>query len=178
MDVSGRNRSSLPAQPAQQASPSSTQAGCAWNIGFSETPGLREKLYVSQLRLPTFCRAEGLFGLFDGGAQSAAPEALARAVPRLVLEERAVQETAADYLKYTLLAAHRELREQGQRCGVCATIVHVTQRRKRVTLRVASVGEARAVLGRASAVLPLTRDAGSGVRPPPEVCGDLHSSSF
>ncbi|KAE8743579.1 hypothetical protein FOCC_FOCC010826 [Frankliniella occidentalis] len=139
VDVSGLNRSSLPTAPP--ARPPTTP----WAVGFSETPGLRERLYIAQLRLPSFCNSEGLFGLFDGGGEGSLPAALVRAVPRILVEERAVTETAADYLKYTLLSAHRELREHGQKQGACATLVHVCPRGSRYVLRVASVGEAKAL---------------------------------
>lgn len=164
VDVSGLNRSSLPTAPPPR--PPATP----WAVGFSETPGLRERLYISQLRLPAFCNSEGLFGLFDGGGEGALPAALVKAVPRILLEERAVAETAADYLKYTLLSAHRELREHGQKQGACATLVHVSPRGARYVLRVASVGEAKAVLARTDGPMTLTREQPAGAnRHPLEV---------
>lgn len=99
--------------------PSNFKKRKIWNTSLITTLGITiptwvcnavpdsRRLYISQLRLPAFCSSEGLFGLFDGGGEGALPAALVKAVPRILLEERAVTETAADYLKYTLLSAHR-----------------------------------------------------------------------
>lgn len=67
------------------------------------------RLPVCQLRLPGFCNSESLLGVFEGRG-SAGPEVaamLARCVPRLLLEERTIPETASEFMKYTLLSAHR-----------------------------------------------------------------------
>jgi PH domain/leucine-rich repeat-containing protein phosphatase len=50
---------------------------------------------------------EGLFGMFDGGNNNDIPDILTKAVPRMLLEERTVKETASEYMKYTMLSAHR-----------------------------------------------------------------------
>ncbi|XP_063217315.1 protein phosphatase PHLPP-like protein [Bacillus rossius redtenbacheri] len=175
VDVSGQNRTSLPSTPYHEEG---GDLEPPWKIGFSETPGLRDKLYVTQIRLPAFCNTEGLFAMFDGGNNGEVPAALVRAVPRILLEERTVKETAAEYMKYTMLSAHRELKEKGQKYGVCGTLCHISRARpsgpaaapqpvmtgsgfvpggQRYVLRVASVGEARAVLQRRSGAVALTR---------------------
>ncbi|XP_024947402.1 PH domain leucine-rich repeat-containing protein phosphatase 2 isoform X2 [Cephus cinctus] len=165
VDVSGQNRSSLPSHPHQQDIVS-TERGMEqpWRLGFSETGGGREKLYVSQIRMPAFCNVEGLFGIFDGGSNQEAPSALQEMIPRILLEERTVRETSKDYIKYTLLSAHRELKEKGQKYGIDATLIHITripspqgypQTSRRYSLKVASSGEAKAVLCRAAGPLVL-----------------------
>ncbi|XP_051166849.1 PH domain leucine-rich repeat-containing protein phosphatase 2 isoform X2 [Leptopilina boulardi] len=165
VDVSGQNRPSLPSHPQQQES-STGDKGLEqpWRLGFSETAGTREKLYVSQVRMPTFCNVEGLFGIFDGGSNQEAPSALQEMIPRLLLEERTIRETSNEYLKYTLLSAHRELKEKGQKYGIDATLCHITklpntQGFPRVTrkysLKIASSGDAKAVLCRAAGPLTL-----------------------
>lgn len=169
VDVSGKNRASLPTAPSSyQENP---ELEPPWKIGFSETSGNANKLYISQLRLPGFCNTEGLFGLFDGESNNTLPNLLVKAIPKILLEERTVKETAADYMKYTLLSAHRELKQLGQKSGVCATLCHISRSKitsensayhpfptngRRFILRVASVGEASAVLIRQNGAAKLT----------------------
>lgn len=122
--------------------------------------------------MPSFCNVEGLFGIFDGGTNQEAPAALQEMIPRLLLEERTVRETSKDYLKYTLLSAHRELKENGQKYGVDATLIHITRQTvpqgyprtsRKYTLKVASSGEAKAVLCRAAGPLVLAPSRKSSV---------------
>ncbi|XP_043275194.1 uncharacterized protein Phlpp [Venturia canescens] len=165
VDVSGQNRASLPSHPHQQEIVRSEKGlDQPWRLGFSETAGSRETLYVSQLRMPTFCNVEGVFGIFDGGTNQEAPSALQEMIPRLLLEERTIRETSKDYLKYTLLSAHRELKENGQKYGTDATLVHITRipsvqgyprTSRKYSLKVAASGEAKAVLCRAAGPLVL-----------------------
>ncbi|XP_053596698.1 PH domain leucine-rich repeat protein phosphatase 1 [Microplitis demolitor] len=160
IDVSGQNRPSLPSHPLQQEIVSAEKGSeHPWRLGFSETAGTREKLYISQVRIPSFCNIEGLFGIFDGGTNQEAPSTLQEMIPRLLLEERTIRETSKEYLKYTLLSAHRELKEKGQKYGVDATLVHITKlpapagyprNARKYCLKVASSGETKAVLCRAS----------------------------
>ncbi|XP_018314808.1 protein phosphatase PHLPP-like protein isoform X1 [Mycetomoellerius zeteki] len=164
VDVSGQNRPSLPSHPHQQeivAAEKNTEQ--PWRLGFSETAGSREKLYISQVRISSFCNVEGLFGIFDGDSNQEAPSALQEMIPRLLLEERTVRETSKEYLKYTLLSAHRELKEKGQKYGVDATLIHIvklpsqqgySKSSTKYSLKVASTGDAKAVLCRAAG--PLT----------------------
>ncbi|XP_069698714.1 protein phosphatase PHLPP-like protein isoform X2 [Periplaneta americana] len=160
VDVSGQNRTCLPSTPYSEGGPNN---GPPWKVGFSETAGHRERLYITQIRLPAFCNTEGLFGVFDGGNNNDIPNILTKAVPRMLLEERTVKETASEYMKYTMLSAHRELKERGQKFGVCGTLCHVVRSRPhQYTLRVASVGEARAVLCRRGALLDLSQPALAG----------------
>lgn len=121
--------------------------------------------------MPSFCNVEGLFGIFDGGSNQETPSTLQEMIPRLLLEERTIRETSKEYLKYTLLSAHRELREKGQKYGVDATLVHVVKLPSqqgypkssiKYSLKVASSGEAKAVLCRAAG--PLTLAASNKAR--------------
>lgn len=166
VDVSGKNRVSLPSSPDLYQENSDFEP--PWTVGFSETAGSSPKLYISQLRLPGFCNSEALFGMFDGELNSVVPNLLVKAIPKILLEERTVKETASDYMKYTLLSAHRELKQQGQKHGVCATLCHISRTKsstdiyshggssKRFILRVSSVGEATAYLVRRSGYVKLT----------------------
>lgn len=167
VDVSGQNRPSLPTQPWPNYEGGEVSLEPPWKVGFSETSGSKTQLCVSQLRLPAFCNTEGLFGLFDGGDDNEVPLIVAKSIPRIILEERAVKETANDYMKYTILSAHRELKEKGQRSGACVTLCHISRLKpqqelgfaptpRRYVLRVASVGEATAVLSRPSGPVKLT----------------------
>lgn len=211
VDVSGRNRASLPAV-AMPAAAYQENADYAppWRIGFSETAGtmVGGRLFVSQLRLPCFCNNEGLFGVFDGESSRMQPAELVTAIPKILLDERTVKETASSYMRYTLLSAHRELRDKGQRQGVCALLCHLSVQQQtqqlsaefgdtgtlsvattpatprcRFVLRVASVGQAQAILIRRQSHVQLTPSAPQAsnrqigqsanyphVLPDPEVC--------
>lgn len=170
VDVSGKNRPTLPTQPSNALETADIEP--PWKIGFSETAGNANKLYISQLRLPGFCNAEGLFGLFDGESNNTLSNLLVKAVPKILLEERTVKETANDYMKYTLLSAHRELKQQGQKSGVTATLCHISRTKvantepatyhafqtngRKFVLRIATVGEGSAILIRQDSFLKLT----------------------
>lgn len=204
VDVSGRNRASLPAVAVQPPTPSVLMAAGAvavgaayqedaeyappWRIGFSETAGCAPggRLFVAQLRLPCFCNNEGLFGLFDGESSRMLPAELVTAMPKILLDERTVKETAASYMRYTLLSAHRELRDKGQRQGVCALLCHVSvvhtsnsevdATRCRFVLRVASVGQAQAILIRRQSHVQLTPPPQHAQQPANRQIG--HSASY
>ncbi|CAG9798069.1 unnamed protein product [Chironomus riparius] len=169
VDVSGKNRPSLPTVP--NSSQDIQEIDPPWKVGFSETSGNANKLYIAQLRLPGFCNAEGLFGIFDGELNNSLPNMLVKVTPKILLEERTVKETSNDYMKYTLLSAHRELKQQGQKVGITATICHISRTKvtpdannyhnyqsngRKFILRVASVGEGSAILIRQNGILKLT----------------------
>lgn len=178
VDVSGQNRDSLPTINQTQLPQDEDfhrDVEPPWKLGFSETAGNGSKLYIGQLRLTGFCNGEGLFGLFDGEQNRISPRALLKCIPKILVEERTIPETATEYMKYTLLAAHRELKQQGQKHGISATLCHVSslaritshednsyrqqpslQSGKKFVLRVASVGESSAILIRATGCVQLT----------------------
>uniref|UniRef100_A0A182NEV3 PPM-type phosphatase domain-containing protein n=1 Tax=Anopheles dirus TaxID=7168 RepID=A0A182NEV3_9DIPT len=160
VDVSGKNRPSLPTTPLPYQEHEDYEP--CWKVGFAETSGCLPKLCIAQLRLPAFCNSEGLFGLFDGETSNGVPNMLVKAIPKILLEERTVKETANDYMKYTLLSAHRELKQRGQQEAVNVTLCHIARSRlpteamsylpqtvaggRKFILRVATVGESSAVL--------------------------------
>ncbi|ETN60765.1 adenylate cyclase [Anopheles darlingi] len=160
VDVSGKNRPSLPTTPLPYQEQEDYEP--CWKVGFAETSGCLPKLCIAQLRLPGFCNSEGLFGLFDGETSNAIPNLLVKTIPKILLEERTVKETANDYMKYTLLSAHRELKQRGQQEAVNVTLCHIARSRvpteamsylpqavaagRKFILRVATVGECSAVL--------------------------------
>uniref|UniRef100_A0A182PDE7 PPM-type phosphatase domain-containing protein n=1 Tax=Anopheles epiroticus TaxID=199890 RepID=A0A182PDE7_9DIPT len=160
VDVSGKNRPSLPTAPLPYQEHEDYEP--CWKVGFAETSGCLPKLCIAQLRLPAFCNSEGLFGLFDGETSNGVPNLLVKAIPKILLEERTVKETANDYMKYTLLSAHRELKQRGQQEAVNVTLCHIARSRlpteamsylpqsvasgRKFILRVATVGESSAVL--------------------------------
>ncbi|KAB0797408.1 hypothetical protein PPYR_08402 [Photinus pyralis] len=157
VDVSGKNRTSLPLTPSPFCENDLTES--AWAVGFSETSGCKRRLYISQIRLPAFCNTEALFGMFDGENNSDVPIAIDKIVPRILLEERTVKETANDYMKYTMLSTHKELKDKGQKHGMNAVIVHILKSKssvdfsfcggvKRYVMKIASVGDMKIVLGR------------------------------
>ncbi|XP_025829514.1 protein phosphatase PHLPP-like protein [Agrilus planipennis] len=159
VDVSGKNRTTLPLTPSSFCEADLTQSN--WSVGFSETSGSKQKLYVSQVRLPAFCNTEGLFGIFDAENYTEIPIHVDKIVPRILLEERTIKETANDYMKYTILSTHKVLRDKGHKNGMNAILVHVYKEKgtnenlliggiKRYTMKIASVGEIRVVLGKQS----------------------------
>ncbi|XP_044752357.1 protein phosphatase PHLPP-like protein [Coccinella septempunctata] len=164
VDVSGKNRTTLPLTPSPFCENDLTEY--SWSVGFSETSGCKQKLYISQIRLPAFCNTEALFGMFDGENNSSVPVGVDKVVPRILLEERTVKETAVDYMKYTMLSAHRELKDKGQKQGLNAVIVHILKTKqtpeysfcggpKKYIMKIASVGDIKLVLGRASGPVKL-----------------------
>lgn len=170
VDVSGKNRSSLPIVP-NALYQENIDMEPPWKIGFSETAGYSSKLYMSQLRLPCFCNNEGLFGIFDGELSHFVPTQLIQSIPKILLDERTVKETAGDYMKYTLLSAHRELKQQGQRNGISVVLCHISlskdlgrsmyhhpsiNTKRRFILRIASVGETSAIIIRRIGNVKLT----------------------
>lgn len=159
VDVSGKNRTSLPLTPSPFCESDLTKS--SWCVGFSETSGCKQRLYISQIRLPAFCNTEALFGVFDGETNSDMPLGVDKVVPRILLEERTVKETASEYMKYTMLSVHRELKEKGQKGGMNAVIVHILKSKlpseytfcgdvKKYVMKIVSVGDVKVVLGRTS----------------------------
>lgn len=174
VDVSGKNRPSLPTTPPSSNSFDNVDVELPWKVGFSETTGNANKLYISQLRLPGFCNVEGLFGMFDGESNNTLPNILVKAIPKILLEERTVKETSNDYMKYTLLSAHRELKQQGQKSGVTATLCHISRTKvstessynayqtnstRKFVLKVATVGDCQAILIRDKGYLKLSSES-------------------
>ncbi|XP_055544111.1 protein phosphatase PHLPP-like protein [Wyeomyia smithii] len=169
VDVSGKNRPSLPSAPGSYQENDEYEP--CWKVGFTETPGCLPKLSIAQLRLPGFCNSEGLFGMFDGEVSNVIPRMLIKSIPKILLEERTVKETANDYMKYTLLSAHRELKQLGQNEAVNAILCHISRSKvpsevmsylpqaangRKFILRVASVGESLAVLIKHNRCVKLT----------------------
>lgn len=160
VDVSGKNRTSLPLIPSPFCENDGNDT--CWTVGFSETAGCKQRLYISQVRLPAFCNTEALFGMFDGESNNTMPVTVDKVVPRILLEERTVKETANEYMKYTMLSSHRELKDKSQKSGMSAIIIHILKQRlstsdytfcggtRRYVLRASSVGEVRAVIGRST----------------------------
>ncbi|KAL3282022.1 hypothetical protein HHI36_005225 [Cryptolaemus montrouzieri] len=164
VDVSGKNRTTLPLTPSPFCENDLTEY--SWSVGFSETSGCKQKLYISQIRLPAFCNTEALFGMFDGENNHCVPLGVEKVVPRVLLEERTVKETAADYMKFTMLSAHRELKDKGQKQGLNAIIVHILKTKqtpeyafcggpKKYIMKIVSVGDIKLVLGRATGPVKL-----------------------
>lgn len=160
VDVSGKNRTTLPLNPSPFCENDSNNETC-WSVGFSETAGCKQRLYISQVRLPAFCNTEALFGIFDGENNNIIPVTVDKVVPRILLEERTVKETASEYMKYTMLSAHRELKDKSQKSGMSAIIIHILRSKittdytfcggaRKYILRASSVGEIRAVIGRST----------------------------
>ncbi|CAB3373383.1 Hypothetical predicted protein [Cloeon dipterum] len=147
VDTSGQNRSCLPMSPYHEAA----ALELPWTLGFADG-GAWSRFPICQLRLPAFCNTEALLGIFEGSGASGPEVAklLAQSVPRLLLEERTLPDTAHEYMKYTILSAHRELRQKGQLSGANAVMCHISRPSpaKPYILRVASVGPQGVLLAR------------------------------
>ncbi|XP_026681923.1 protein phosphatase PHLPP-like protein [Diaphorina citri] len=115
-------------------------------------------LNISQLRLPGFCNSDALIGIFDSGDNGDIASTLVQSIPRILLEERTVKETASDYMKYTMLTAHREIKDSLHRYSLSATLCHLSLHpvTHRYMLHIASVGEAKAILCRQAGSLTFT----------------------
>nr|XP_034828845.1 protein phosphatase PHLPP-like protein [Maniola hyperantus] len=136
-----------------------------WVTGFSECPNKNLQLSCAQIRLPSFCNKEGLFAIIDGETDVEVPKILQTTLPGLLLEEKSIKETVNEYMKYVVLSAHRELKQKGQRKGACLILCHLSpiiapengfgQTARKYNLRLANVGNTKAVLSRRSGPLCL-----------------------
>ncbi|XP_068621344.1 protein phosphatase PHLPP-like protein [Battus philenor] len=136
-----------------------------WTTGFSECPNKSLQLCCAQIRLPSFCNKEGLFAIIDGETDTEVPKILQASLPGLLLEEKSIKETVNEYMKYVVLSAHRELKEKGQKKGACLIMCHLSpinssengfgHTSKRYNMRLANVGDTRAVLSRRNGPLSL-----------------------
>lgn len=136
-----------------------------WISGFSECPNKTLQLCCAQIRQPAFCNKEALFAIIDGENDIEVPKMLQQCLPRLLLEEKSIKETVNEYMKYVVLSAHRELKEKGQRKGACLIMCHLSPMNspengfgptpKKYSMRLANVGDTRAVLSRRSGPLIL-----------------------
>ncbi|KAH1013515.1 hypothetical protein HUJ04_002499 [Dendroctonus ponderosae] len=166
VDVSGKNRTSLPLSPAPFCESDLTDY--SWSVGFSETSGSKSKLHITQIRLPAFCNTEALFGIFDGENNSNNLGGVDKVLPRILLEERTVKETAHDYMKYTILSTYRYLKAKGLKNGINGAIVHVLKAKqasgdfngfpessKKYVMKVACMGDMKIVLGKCGAPVRL-----------------------
>ncbi|KOB75746.1 putative adenylate cyclase [Operophtera brumata] len=162
VDVTGRN--SLP-WTQKSGYHEELNGTTPWTTGFSECPNKALQLCCAQIRLPSFCNKEGLFAIIDGETDIEVPKILQASLPGLLLEEKSIKETVSEYMKYVVLSAHRELKEKGQRKGACLIMCHLSpvtstdngfgQSIKRYSLRLANVGDTKAVLSRRNGPLSL-----------------------
>ncbi|XP_060800359.1 protein phosphatase PHLPP-like protein isoform X2 [Amyelois transitella] len=162
VDVTGRN-----SLPWKQKSGFHEELGGStpWTTGFTECPNKSLQLCCAQIRLPSFCNKEGLFAIIDGENDIEVPKILQSCLPGLLLEEKSIKETVNEYMKYVVLSAHRELKERGQKNGACLIMCHLSpvtpldngfgQASKRYNLRLANVGDTKAVLSRRNGPLSL-----------------------
>ncbi|XP_072936705.1 protein phosphatase PHLPP-like protein isoform X2 [Epargyreus clarus] len=162
VDVSGRNALPFPQKTGYHEE---LNGGTPWSTGFSECPNKTLQLCCSQIRLPSFCNKEGLFAIIDGESDTEVPKILQSALPGLLLEEKSIKETVNEYMKYVVLSAHRELKEKGQRKGASLILCHLSpiitpengfgQNSRKYNLKLANVGNTRAVLSRRNGPLVL-----------------------
>ncbi|KAI8427937.1 hypothetical protein MSG28_002265 [Choristoneura fumiferana] len=163
VDVTGRQ--SLP-WPQKNNYHEELNGSTPWSTGFSECPNKFLQLCCAQIRLPSFCNKEGLFAVIDGETDIEVPKILQASLPGLLLEEKSIKETVNEYMKYVVLSAHRELKEKGQRKGACLIMCHLSpltspdnngfgQMPRRYSMRLANVGDTRAVLSRRNGPLIL-----------------------
>ncbi|XP_037977122.2 protein phosphatase PHLPP-like protein [Plutella xylostella] len=163
VDVSGKNSVSKIIQKTGYHE--ELTAANPWTTGFSECPNKSLQLCCAQIRLPSFCNKEGLFAIIDGENDTEVPKILQSTLPGLILEEKSIKETVNEYMKYVVLSAHRELKEKGQKKGASLILCHLTPisnpdngfgyTPRRYTLRLANVGDTRAVLSRRTGPLCL-----------------------
>ncbi|XP_014669516.1 PREDICTED: PH domain leucine-rich repeat-containing protein phosphatase 2-like [Priapulus caudatus] len=159
VDMNGSRNSRSTLTPAE--SQATVAHDNLWNVGFSETSGSRNKLCITQLRIPQYGADEALFGIFDGGRNNEAPLLLQEKVANIMRDELNHQRTSEQYMKYTMLTAHRKLKGTGQRIGAATCLCHlrtsVVDNIHEYIASVASVGNVEAVLCRSGELLRLTR---------------------
>ncbi|CAD6997205.1 unnamed protein product, partial [Ceratitis capitata] len=167
VDVSGKNRESLPTRKLVEMKDSNILRQ-PWTVGFTETTGRCRKLLVKQLRLCNFAEDEGLFGILETATMGAITTALVNFVPQILTHERSVKETAKDYMKYTLLSVYQRLACERACDDMQIALCHIAKesigfkdymrpkRTKRFVLRVASIGNIKAYLVRKATTICLT----------------------
>ncbi|XP_012938360.1 uncharacterized protein LOC101860377 [Aplysia californica] len=130
-----------------------------WQTGLSQTSGIRNKLSVTAVNKPQFNdKGEALFAIFDGGRNETVSGILSDIIPNILREERVRSKAPDAYLKYCMLSAHRNLRQQGQKLGAAAVMAHIHYDEKgQHVLSVANVGDAQVVLCRQRRALVLSR---------------------
>lgn len=164
VDVTGKH--SIPwRQKTSSLYPEELSTSNPWSVGFSECPNRSLQLCCAQIRLPTFCNTDGLFAVIDGENDLEVPKILQQCLPGLLLEEKSIKETINEYMKYVVLSAHRELKEKGQRKGACLILCHISPTNaqengfanmpKKYYMRLANVGDTKAVLSRRNGPLSL-----------------------
>ncbi|XP_045520572.1 protein phosphatase PHLPP-like protein isoform X4 [Pieris brassicae] len=162
IDVTGRNSAAWSQKTSYHEELSGTTP---WVTGFSECPSKVLRLSCGQIRLPSFCNKEGLFAVIDGENDTEVTKILQTSLPGLLLEEKSIKETVNEYMKYVVLSAHRELKEKGQRNGASLIMCHLSQinvpengfgqTTRRYNMRLANVGDTKAVLSRRTGPLCL-----------------------
>lgn len=114
-----------------------------------------------------------MFGIIDGGLNNEIPLHLQNKLPEILKNERkhpstGISATASsvDYMKYTLLMAHKGLQLKGQKMGSSCTLCHIVPyntgspyeaaEENRYILYVANSGHTEAVLCRRGSPVVLT----------------------
>lgn len=154
VDMRGQNRST-----EDLRSQGEVNVDQIWQTGLSKTSGIRNKLSVTAINKPHFNdNGEALFAIFDGGRNEVVVNQLCDIIPIVLKEERSRSKKPEVYLKYCLLSAHRNLKQQGQKLGAAAVVVHIHKDDKNChVLSVANVGDAQVVLCRQRKAYLLTR---------------------
>ncbi|XP_070202182.1 PH domain leucine-rich repeat-containing protein phosphatase 2-like isoform X2 [Littorina saxatilis] len=157
-----------------------------WLSGLSQTSGIRNKLSVMIVNKPSVSDdGDAVFAIVDGGRNEEAAKSLADSLVTTLQAELTHPHTHSDYMKYTMLTAHRQLKALGQKLGAAAAVVHISRRhhshpaptrqdkggkgdsgsRGEWALRVANVGDTEVVLCHHGRVIPLTRQFDVNVDP-------------
>ncbi|CAG7785979.1 unnamed protein product [Allacma fusca] len=128
-----------------------------WDIGFSELPDRNQVLGVTQYRDVNLGGGkEALFGIFDGGDRNTAPKTITKSISKIYDIERNIEEThqsSLNTLKYTLLNAMKNIRQQGNNRPMQGVLCHLSmtedpllQTRNQYTLNLAMIGGIRCLL--------------------------------
>ncbi|KAL4235210.1 PH domain leucine-rich repeat-containing protein phosphatase 2 [Mactra antiquata] len=155
VDIKGQNRSLLDLRAA-----GFDDIEIPWQSGLSQTSGMRNKLSVSIINRPKFNDGqEGLFALFDGGRNDEVTRILSNKIIGIMEDEIKHSVTGKDYLKYTMLAAHRKLKMTGQKVGAAGAICHIVKPKdtNHYMLNVANVGDVEIVVCRRGEAVVLSK---------------------
>lgn len=150
VDMTGQNRALPGLAGTLERSRGKDEEPPPWNVGISETSGARNKICVSSIKQSHFREDDALFAIFDGGLNNEVPKILSERIPDLLRRELDAEQENEDYMKFTLLGAHRDLRASGQKLGASAAVCHITKivhkHRGCYKLEVANVGDVGVVI--------------------------------
>lgn len=157
VDLTGQNRG-LPGLtgrtfPDPLDDPADHDPTLPWKVGFSISPGWRNKLCIKMVKELSFGgRDSAVVGLIDGGRNDQVAKKLLTLLPEILEEEVNRSGNRSKFLKYTFIRAHAKLASIGQKIGASVALIYVQRTYSgtvnQYNLQLANVGDVEAVLCR------------------------------